>query len=196
MRDPLSDSEIIRRISEGDEAQYSLLIERYQRQVFRIVARHVSPEAVAEVAHATFVSAYRSLRSLKEPERFGAWIGTLAVRRSHDFWRAAHRKRSEVPMSALSESQVAQLDGVCVADRHDAEADSGRREAARVLLDEVLDTLSADDRMVVTLLHLEDRPMKEVAHMLGWSLTKTKVRAYRARRRLKDALGQIGVTGV
>ena len=51
-----------------------------------------------------------------------------------------------------------------------------------------MDSLSPDDRMVVTLTHLEERSVKETAELTGLSKANVKVRAFRARRKLRDIL--------
>ncbi len=71
-----------------------------------------------------------------------------------------------------------------------AEETASRREAED-LLRWALDKLSATDRMVVTLTHLEERPVAEAAELLGMSVPNVKVRAFRARKKLREILGDV-----
>jgi RNA polymerase sigma-70 factor (ECF subfamily) len=63
------------------------------------------------------------------------------------------------------------------------------------LLRRALDDLAPLDRMVVTLLHLEERSVKETAGLLDMSVANVKVRAFRARRKLRDALSGLEPQG-
>jgi RNA polymerase sigma-70 factor (ECF subfamily) len=51
--------------------------------------------------------------------------------------------------------------------------------------------MSADDQLVLMLVDGEDTPVKEVAEMTGWSVSKVKVRALRARRKMRKAVEQL-----
>ena len=57
--------------------------------------------------------------------------------------------------------------------------------SARELLDALLSQLPPDDRLVISLLDLEEKSVKEIARLTGWNVTLIKVRAFRARRKLR-----------
>lgn len=61
-------------------------------------------------------------------------------------------------------------------------------ERARDLMDRVLEHLAPEDRLVFTLLYLEELPMKEAALALNWSVARVKIRSFRARRALRKVL--------
>jgi RNA polymerase sigma-70 factor (ECF subfamily) len=63
--------------------------------------------------------------------------------------------------------------------------------ASRELVDKLLTNLSAPDRLVISLLHLEGRSVEEVRQVTGWSIPLVKVRAFRARRKMKKHLEQL-----
>ena len=64
-------------------------------------------------------------------------------------------------------------------------------EDSRVLLHRLLDTLNADDRMVLSLLYFEERSTDQIAELSGWSRTLVKVRAFRARNKLRKAFEKL-----
>ena len=64
------------------------------------------------------------------------------------------------------------------------------REAAD-LADRVLGTLSPDDRLVLMMVDAEETPIKDVASATGWSESKVKVQAFRARRRMREAVEKL-----
>jgi RNA polymerase sigma factor (sigma-70 family) len=69
------------------------------------------------------------------------------------------------------------------------EAKSSHEEAVRIL-DWALEQLSPEDRMVVTLTSLEEKSVAEAAELLGWTKVNVKVRAHRARKKLKTIIEQ------
>jgi RNA polymerase sigma-70 factor (ECF subfamily) len=74
------------------------------------------------------------------------------------------------------------------AERHES---SERSSAAADLAGRVLQTLSADDQLVLTLIDGEQASVKEVVEMTGWSASKVKVQAFRARRRMREAVEKL-----
>ena len=169
-----ADGAVIRNVLSGEVDAFEILIQRYENHVFRIVSRHVPSERAAEVAHDAFVKAYLSLRNYRAICPFDHWLARIAVRCCHDYWRALHRRREPVP-----QPKGCPMDGE-------------RRFDLRDMLEWALDHLNADDRMVLTLVYFEEFSVKECAETLRWSESKVKVRALRARRKLKELLaGQV-----
>ena len=110
-------------------------------------------------------------------------MSRLAVRTCYDFWRA--RRRADIPVSTLTADQAGWLDRA-LAGESDARfhAQTDQRESQEVL-DWALAQLSPENRLVLTLVHLESRPVREAADLLGWSMVNVKVRCHRARQKLR-----------
>ncbi len=184
------DSEIIGRIAEGDVNAFELLVDRYKALVFGIVLKHVPHDRAEDVAQDAFIEIYRSLGTYAEKSPFSHWLSKITVRCCYDFWRQHHNNR-EKPMSSLSEDAGQWLDFM-LADqsRERFERETEGREAGEVL-NHALDQLSAKDRMVLTLVHLEGRSVKETAELLGWSRISVKVHAHRSRGRLRRIISDL-----
>jgi RNA polymerase sigma-70 factor (ECF subfamily) len=180
------DLEIIRRVLHGEADRFAELIARYQQHVAKITNRHVPPDRVAEVAHDVFVRAYTSLSSFSGQTPFEHWLSGIVVRTCYDFWRA--RRREELPVSALTTEHQAWMDHVLAAESDDQFHEQGRRQAAAELLQWALGHLSAENRLVLTLVHLDGYSVREAAGLLGWSVVNVKVRAHRARYALRKLL--------
>jgi RNA polymerase sigma-70 factor (ECF subfamily) len=91
-------------------------------------------------------------------------------------------------MSSLGEDRAEWLEGT-MADESGASFESSEsRMMARDVMMRALSRLSPKDRAVIELVHLEERPVKEAAEMLGWSVANVKVRAHRSRRKLRKIL--------
>lgn len=194
--DGISDEqELIRRIQGGEVNLYEGLVERYKNYVFSVVQNYVPAEVVSEISHNVFVEAYKSILKLQKVESFKSWLATVAVRRCYDYWRVEKRRRKEIPMSSLTETQSSNVDMAMAGDADNAFDDRARGEHAKALLYRVLNKLSAEERMLIVMLYIEDRPTKETADMLGWTVTNTKVKAFRARRKLEQMLKKIDRKG-
>lgn len=180
------DLEIIRRVLQGEIDRFAQLIARYQQHVAKIANRHVPSDRVAEVAHDVFVRAYSSLSSFSGQTPFEHWLSGIAVRTCYDFWRA--RRREELPVSALATEHQVWMDHVLAAESDEQFREQARRQEASELLQWALGHLSAENRLVLTLVHLDGYSVREAADLLGWTVVNVKVRAHRARHALRELL--------
>lgn len=193
MNEHQDDDTIISRVLGGDMDAYAVIIERYRGDVLRIVSGHVPQPEAAAVAHDAFVRAYRSLSRYKPTRPFVRWLATIAVRTCHDFWRSRYRNRETV-VSDLSEGCRLHLEAsMASTDPDPAQAASQNERVAR--LHQALDSLSPPERLVVTLVHLEEHSTKETAQLMGISVANVKIRAFRARKKLKVALDSLEPQG-
>lgn len=187
------DLEIISEVLDGDTNRFEVLIDRHREHVFRIVGRRVPREDVEEIAHDVFVRAWSSLPSFRAESPFQYWLSKIAVRTCHDYWRVRYRSK-EASLSALGENHADWLEN-SMAGQSGVSFDRGEsRMIARDLMMRALAQLSPSDRAVIELVHLEERPVKEAADMLGWSSANVKVRAHRSRKKLKKILEKMEET--
>lgn len=177
------DTEIIERVLRGEIDRFADLIARHRQHVLKIVSGHVPADQAAEVAHDVFVRAYHSLPRFSRQVPFEHWLSRLAVRTCYDFWRA--RRRADIPVSMLTVDQAGWLDRA-LAGESDARfhEQTDQRESQEVL-DWALAQLSPENRLVLTLVYLESRSVREAADLLGWSMVNVKVRCHRARQKLR-----------
>jgi RNA polymerase sigma-70 factor (ECF subfamily) len=183
----LADDEIIRRVVGGEVDLFGELITRYQQHVGRIVAGHVPHDMVHEVAHEVFVRAYTSLRTYSFRTPFEHWLATIAVRSCYDVWRSMSA-RKEVSISGTGAEHQEWADRLLATESEDRFEALARQRETTELLHWALAQLSAENRMVVTLVHLEGYSVRETAELLGWSAVNVKVRAHRARQQLRKIL--------
>ena len=186
------DALVIDNILRGNINSFEILMDRYQDHVSRIVRNHVPRDYAPEVAHETFVQAYQSLGGFKETGPFKHWLSKIAIRCCHDFWRGYYQKQ---------ENRVCPLPDDCrdwvdhLLSDQSAERDAERVEA-RDLLEWGLGQLSASERTVLTLTHLNEYSATEAAELLDWSVIRIKVQSYRARKKLRKILGKILPQGI
>ena len=107
----------------------------------------------------------------------------LAVRTCYDFLRA-HRRNREMSFADFSDEESDWLERFA-ANPSDA---SDHAAAARELVERVLAQLPPAARLIITLLEIEDRSVKEIAALTGWSVPVVKIRAFRARAEMRKCL--------
>jgi RNA polymerase sigma-70 factor (ECF subfamily) len=178
------DTEVIERVLHGEVDRFEELIDRHRQHVLTIVSRHVPADNVAEVAHEVFVRAYRSLARFSKQVPVEHWLSRIAIRTCYDFWRA--RRRADVPVSALTADQAGWLDRALAAESEGQFHDEADRRESLEVLDWALAQLSPENRLVLSLVHLEGRSVREAADLLGWSMVNVKVRCHRARQQLRS----------
>ncbi len=186
-----SDGAVIGRILGGDVDGFESIMDRYAEHVGRIAARRVPREDAQEVIQDIFVRSYLSLSTYAGKGEFKWWLTKIAERTCYDYWRERYRRR-ERPASALSEDQARWVARAISERSIRADADGAASREARELLAWALDRLSPEDRAVLELVHIEERPVAEAAELLGWSTVNVKVRAYRSRKKLRAILERLG----
>ena len=184
-----ADDDLVRRVVAGETECFEDLMLRHRNHVRRIVGNHVPHDRVAEVVQEIFVKAYTGLGTYRFEEPFPHWLATIAVRSCYDFWRT--QQAADVPVSALTAEHQHWIDRVMAARSDEDFAEQARRQEASEVLQWALGRLSPENRLVVTLVHLDGHSIREAAALLGWSVVNVKVRAHRARRALRNILEEL-----
>lgn len=115
------------------------------------------------------------------------WVSRITLNVCRRRWRSQSR-RPELRWSDLSEGEQRSVEQ---AQQTDGPLEAIESRDARSVLHKLLDTLSADDRLILSLLHLEGKPMEEIARLTGLNRMVVKVRAFRARKKLHAALRKL-----
>ncbi len=184
------DEEIIKSILAGNIDEFEVLLKRYDRYIFNIISKHLPRETVEEAAHEVFIRIYKALSSYRAEAPFKYWISKIAERYCYDFWRE-HYKAREMPMASLTDDHSKWVETVISEQSQKSfEKEEMLRESKEVL-QWALDKLTAEDRMVITLLYMEELSVKEAADLLGWSVINVKVRAHRSRKKLRKIISSL-----
>jgi len=182
-----TDAELIAKVLQGNAASFEPLVKKYSPRIFGTARRYARREdEVADIVQEIWLKAYQKLASFRGEAPFEHWLMRLAVRTCYDFLRA-HQRNRESSFTDLTEPEDDWLERFA-ADPADAPEDS---DAAKQLINRALEQLSPPARMVITLLEIEDRPVKEIAELTGWSVALVKVRAFRARAELRKILARM-----
>jgi RNA polymerase sigma-70 factor (ECF subfamily) len=190
-----SDEELVRLARAGDESAFAEIVRRYGPRVFRVASRFFRRrEQAEEVAQEVFLKAFTQLEAFEGRGSLEGWLARIAANTCLNLIRGA-RRRPEMTVADLTEDETAWLD-LKLADvagqRHRA---AERAVVAADLAERVLATLSPEDRTVLMLIDGEGTPVKDVAELMGWSESNVKVRAFRARRKMREAVERLLARG-
>lgn len=157
----------------GDSGAYARIVARHQEALASRMRRFTrGPAAVEELVQEVFVQAYFALPGYRGTAPFGHWLARIATRVGYRAWR----RRDAQPAAALAEWDGPDPRG---------SADAAHAAEAADELHSLLEALPPRDRLVLTLLYLEERSVAEAASLAGWTRAMVKVQAFRARGKLK-----------
>jgi RNA polymerase sigma-70 factor (ECF subfamily) len=184
----VADETLAEAARDGDHEAFEQIFERHRRRVARLAGRFFNrPERVEEILQEVFTKVYFNLDAYS-PDRghsFSAWLSRVTINACYDELRRARRR----PESSISDITTDEADWINVqlqGKRSNAESTVISRDLANKLLAR----LSSEDRLVLTLLDAEELTVAEIAVVMGWKISKVKVRAHRARHSLRRVLGE------
>jgi RNA polymerase sigma-70 factor (ECF subfamily) len=176
------DDELLQRIRDGATDEFAELVRRHQSRVFAILHRYErDAHRVEDLAQETFLKAWRALAQFDGQAPFEHWLARIAVRTALDHLRREKRRKHEIGLPELGDDALDWLQS------GDEKSELDARSAAEILR-LALRELSPADQLVITMQEIEGRSVKEIAAAIGISGLAVRVRAVRARARLKRAL--------
>ncbi len=179
------DAELLERIRGGATDDFAEIVRRHQSRVFAILHRYERDgHKVEDLAQETFVKAWRALGQFDGRAPFEHWLSRIAARVALDHLRREKRRQSEIGLPEFGDDVLDWL-------RSSDEKDELAARSAAELLELAMRELSPADRVIITMQELEGRSVKEIARVLGASGVAVRVRAMRARTKLRRALEQM-----
>lgn len=166
----------IQKVLDGDRNAFAFLVDRYKSMVFSIALRITRDrEEAEEIAQDTFIKAYQSLRSYEGKAKFSSWLYRIVYNTGISHLRKQESGRislddTNIPESMYQESQK----------NHE----SLSRDERKKYLELALDSLDEEERMFVILYYYEERGLDEIAGIAGITKTNTKVKIFRARKKM------------
>jgi len=173
-----SDADLVIATCRGDDDAFETLVRRHKRRVFGTASRFARDDhQLDDLAQEIFVRVFRKLAQFRHDAPFEHWLSRITVSVCYDFLRKERRVRAQVALDSVDHD----LRDVGI----DRAIAAGR---AHELVAWAMSALTAEEQLILTLCELEERPMKEVAQLTGWSESNVKVRAFRARNSLRKIL--------
>jgi RNA polymerase sigma-70 factor (ECF subfamily) len=183
--------ELARLAREGDESAFEEIMRRYSPRVFRFAGKFFrQPSLVEEAAQEVFLKAFTELGSYEGRGSMEGWLTRITTNTCLNLLRSSKR-RPELTVSDLTEDQTNWLDNKLTDAATERHQSSERSLVAADLAGRILQTLAPDDQLVLTLIDGEEASVKDVVKMTGWSESKVKVQAFRARRRMREAIEKL-----
>ena len=185
---PFDMAACLRRVAQHDEDAARLFMQRLYPLVLKLVRAHLPRRTSEEdLVQTVFMKIFANLGQYSGQVPIEHWVSRIAVNTCFNELKA-EKIRPEWRWSDFSEDEQHMLESLAASD---AESPQFPNLAARDLLEKLLATLNPQDRLVVQLLHLEERSVAEVRKITGWSEPMIKVRAFRARRKLQKSLKRL-----
>ena len=181
------EAHIIQDVLEGKTSRYEYFLDKYGQQVFTLIVRIVaSQEDAEELTQDTFLKAFRHLSSFKAESNFSTWIYRIAYNTAIS---AVRKKKYD----------LFDMDDTLLANISDEQIDDTLNDESEVQiakLNKAMKKLDADERAVITLFYMEDKPVSEIALILGMTESNTKVKLHRIRKKLGSVVILGGLTFV
>lgn len=179
---PESDHNLVSQAQKGDTEAYDLLMLRHQDAIAAQMRRFSpSREVVEDLTQTVFIEAYQSLASFKPVAPFLHWLRIIASRVGYRYWRKEERRVKLIPYHGYEEF---------FAEKDDTAGTDTERKFAKMV--EFMERLKPDERQILYLLHVDNVSIADAAECMGWNRAVTKMRAFRARRKLRELLKREG----
>ncbi|MBQ9649721.1 MAG: sigma-70 family RNA polymerase sigma factor [Prevotella sp.] len=181
----LTEQQIVEAVKAGRQEGQHQMVCRYAQRVFAMIVRQVTDVMDAqEQTQDTFMRAFSHIDSYdSQRASLSTWLCRIAYRLTLDFLKRRHPL-----VVSIDDSKE------CLNDISSEELEAGLSTAdeERILqLQQLVDELSADEQMLLTLYYFEDRPLKEIAYITGIEAGPLAKRLYRIRRKLYNRLTRI-----
>lgn len=176
---------LVGRTRGGDDNAARELIHQLYPLVAKIV-RGYRPRRTAEedLAQMIFVKVFQNLAQYSGKVPISHWVSRIAVNACRN-QLMAEKARPELRHADLSEEQAAMLENLA----SDDALSPDRKLAARDLVEKLLAMLKPVERLVIDMLYLQERSVAEVQKLTGWTAATIKIRAFRARQKLRKQIG-------
>jgi RNA polymerase sigma-70 factor, ECF subfamily len=189
MDDPDAGALVEAALRNDDEAAREL-VRRLHPLVAKLVRAH-RPRRTAEedLCQMIFIKVFQKLSQFSGKVPLEHWVSRIAVNTCLNQIEA-EKARPELRYADLSEEEQAVVENLATSAR---ELAPDERLASRQLVEHLLGLLKPAERLAIDLLYLQGRSVEEIRKITGWSVALIKVRAFRARQKMKDQLAKISV---
>ena len=186
----VTDRELVRRVQKGDDRAFDLLFHRYRFRIHGLVSRYISnQEDIEDVVQESFVKAFRALPRFRGDSEFFTWLYRIAVNSAKNFLVA----RSRRPMGSDVQIDENEAGNAFEALRDDAGPEAlMRTDQLAEAIDDVINNLSEEARIAVTLREYDGLSYERIAEIMGCPVGTIRSRIFRAREavdaRIKSSL--------
>jgi RNA polymerase sigma-70 factor (ECF subfamily) len=186
--DDLDAGALVEAALRNDDEAARELVRRLYPLVAKLVRAH-RPRRTAEedLCQMIFIKVFQKLSQFSGKVPLEHWVSRIAVNTCLNQIEA-EKARPELRYADLSEEEQAVVENLAISAR---ELAPDERLASRQLVEHLLGLLKPVERLAIDLLYLQGRSVEEIRKITGWSVALIKVRAFRARQKMKDQLAKI-----
>lgn len=182
-----SDQELIARTLGGDGGAYGILVERFQRKIYRVAYAIVRDDTEADtITQDTFIQAYTHLARFQGRSELETWLTRIAINRSRDWLR---RRKFVSLFSHDDKSDDREYVIEPVDDRPDAERQFMAHQLRAAIL-RAERTLSSQQKIIFRLRHYENHSLEEIAELLGLRSGTVRAHLFRAIHKVRKELAE------
>src|SRR5215467_9772143 len=186
MDNPDADALVTRALCHDDEAARELV-----RRLYPLVAKMVRshrPRRTSEedLCQMIFIKVFQKLSQFSGNVPLDHWVSRVAVNTCLSQIES-EKVRPEVRNADLTVEEQAVIENLATS----SDLAPDQRFASRQLVEHLLSALKPVERLAIDLLYLQGRSVEEIRKITGWSAALVKVRAFRARQKMKQQLAKI-----
>lgn len=177
------DSFYIDSILNGEAAAFAFLVDKHKAKAFTIALRILkSREDAEEVTQDSFLKAYHSLKEFRRESKFSTWLYRIIYNNA-----ISRLRKKKQPVDSYDDEHFEWLEPADTIN----ELEKFHELEQKKYINEALGRLQGDDANVVTLFYLDDCSIEEIGEITGLGQSNVKVKLFRARKRLYEALQNI-----
>lgn len=177
------DQKLIERVLKGNSNAFANIVDDYKNMVYSIAIKVLrNREDAEEVSQDTFVKAYNSLNTYKGEAKFSTWMYRIAYNTAISRLRKEKRKKDDISIDEKSDVSINQITKTL---------EPLESEDRINYLNEAMNRLGSDDQLALTMFYLEEKSIKEIIEITGWTQSNTKIKLYRGRKKLYDELNNL-----
>ena len=186
--DEIDASSLVKAALEHDEDVARELVRRLYPLVAKVVRAHRSRRTAEEdLVQMIFMKVFQNLSQFSQKVPLEHWVSRIAVNTCLN-QLASERVRPEIRHADLSVEEAAVVENLATSAE---ELAPDKQFASRQLVEHLLQALKPAERLVIDMLYLQGRSVEEIGKATGWSMALVKVRAFRARQKMKQQLARI-----
>jgi len=173
------DKELIKKVVEGDETAFEQMVKKYERRVLNTIYRYIGKSDEAEdIAQEVFIKVWHHAKSFKGKSKFSTWLYRIVVNQCLNY-RSKHKERLASLDEIMEQGKTPESLKV--------EIEFERQRKSKIMR-RAIDELPKRQRIALVLSKFEGKSYREIAQIMGVSLSSVESLIFRARGALKKKL--------
>ncbi len=170
-----TDPDLIEKVKQGNINSFNQLVEKYKNDVFHLCMKILkNNEEAEEIAQDVFVKIYTDIKKFRGESRFSTWLFRITYNES----LSRLRKNKKLHQQTELKEETFQMDYI------EKEFHKVENEERTKIIDRSLDELDEENKTIILMFYYHEKPVEEIANIIGLSKTNVKTKLFRARKQL------------